>query len=56
MPITVATLRKAWTVFVRSNTGVARSNPTWVMDDFVHLFCVCAVLCALLMKFPNYDT
>jgi hypothetical protein len=43
-PITVAARSKAWTVFARSNTGIVGSNPTWGMDVYVRLFCVCAVL------------
>jgi hypothetical protein len=44
LPITVAMRSKAWTVFIRSNTGILGSNPTWGMDVCMHLFCVCAVL------------
>jgi hypothetical protein len=44
-PITVVTWSKAWTVSVRSNTGVVGSNPTQGMDVCVCLFCVCVVLC-----------
>jgi hypothetical protein len=47
-PISVATLSKAWTVFVRSNTGVVCSNPTRGMDVYLHLFCVYVVLCSRL--------
>jgi hypothetical protein len=36
-PITVAARSKAWTVFVRSNTGIMGSNPTRVMDVCVRL-------------------
>jgi hypothetical protein len=46
VPITVAALSKAWTVFVHSNTGIVGSNTTWGMDICVRLFCVCIVLCA----------
>jgi hypothetical protein len=46
LPIIVAALSKAWTVFARSNTGIVGSNPIRVMDVCVRLFCVCAVLCA----------
>jgi hypothetical protein len=45
MPITVASLPKAWTVFSRSNIGIVGSNPTQGMDVCVGLFCVCVVLC-----------
>jgi hypothetical protein len=45
-PFTVAARSKAWTVFVRSNTGIVGSNHTWGIDDCVRLFCVCAVPCA----------
>jgi hypothetical protein len=45
IPITVAAQSKAWTVFARSNTDIVGSNPTQGMDDCVHLFCVCVVLC-----------
>jgi hypothetical protein len=44
-PITVAAWSRAWTVFVRSNTGVMGSNPTRDMDVGMPLFCVCVVLC-----------
>jgi hypothetical protein len=43
--ITVASWSKARTVFARSNIGIVDSNPTWVMEVCVRLFCVCAVLC-----------
>jgi hypothetical protein len=45
MPITVAALSKARTVFARSNTGFVGSNHTRGMDVYVRLFCVCVVLC-----------
>jgi hypothetical protein len=45
LPITVAARPETWNVFVRSNTGIVGSNPTWGMDDCIRLFCVCAVLC-----------
>jgi hypothetical protein len=35
----------AWTVFARSNTGIAGSHPTRGVDVSVHLVCVCAVVC-----------
>jgi hypothetical protein len=41
----VATWSKAWTVFVRSNSGIVDSNPTEGMDVCVPLFCVYVVLC-----------
>jgi hypothetical protein len=41
----VAARSEVWTVFVRSNTGVVGSNPTWEMDVSVRLFCICVVLC-----------
>jgi hypothetical protein len=44
-PVTVVERSKAWTVFVRSNTGIVDSNPTQDMDICVRLICVC-VLCA----------
>jgi hypothetical protein len=44
--ITVTARSKAWTVFGLSDTWIVGSNPTWAMDVCVHLFCVCAVLCA----------
>jgi hypothetical protein len=37
LPITGATRFEAWTVFVRSNTGVVGSKPTWGMDICVYL-------------------
>jgi hypothetical protein len=40
VPITAAARSKAWTVFARSNAGIADSNPTEGMD-----ICVCVVLC-----------
>jgi hypothetical protein len=43
--ITVTARSKIWTVFARSNTGVVCSNPTRGTDVWVHLFCVCVVLC-----------
>jgi hypothetical protein len=43
--ITVAMQSTAWIVFVRSNTGIVASNPTWNMDACVRLFCVWVVLC-----------
>jgi hypothetical protein len=43
-PITVGAPSKAWNGFARSNTGIVDSNPTWGMDIYVRLFCVCAVL------------
>jgi hypothetical protein len=45
MPITVAALSKAWTVFARWNAGIVGSNPTQGMDVSVCLFCVYVVLC-----------
>jgi hypothetical protein len=45
-PITVAAQSTACTVFAHSNTGIVGSNPTRSMDVYVHLFCVCAILCA----------
>jgi hypothetical protein len=36
---------KAWTVFVRSNTGVVGSYATQVTDVYVRFFCVYVVLC-----------
>jgi hypothetical protein len=44
-PITVATRSKTGTVFARSNTGIAGSNPTQGMDICVRLFCDYVVLC-----------
>jgi hypothetical protein len=41
----VAARSKAWTVFVRSNSGIVGLNPTQGMDAFVRLFCVCVILC-----------
>jgi hypothetical protein len=43
--ITVAARSKAWTVFVRSNTGIVGSNPTQGTDVYVRLFSVCVVPC-----------
>jgi hypothetical protein len=45
MPITVAGAPKSWTVFVRLNTGIVGSNPTWGVNVCVRfslfaLFCV----------------
>jgi hypothetical protein len=40
-PITVAVRCKAWTVFARSNAGIAGSNPTQSMDVCLRLFCAC---------------
>jgi hypothetical protein len=44
-PIRVAGRSKAWTVFVRSNTGIVGSNPTRGMHVCMHLYCVCDVPC-----------
>jgi hypothetical protein len=41
----VSARSKAWTVFPRSNAGIAGSNPTQGMSVCVRLFCVCVVLC-----------
>jgi hypothetical protein len=46
MPITVAGRSKVWNVFARSNIAIVGSKPTWGMDRYVRLFCVCAALCA----------
>jgi hypothetical protein len=46
IPTTEAVRSKASIVFARWNTGIVGSNPTQGMDDCLHLFCVCAVLCA----------
>jgi hypothetical protein len=56
--ITVTARSKAWTVFACSNTGIVGSNPTWGMDVFVPLFCVCAVLrpCDGLITRPRNST
>jgi hypothetical protein len=43
LPITVAALFKAWTVFTRSNAGIVGLNPTQSMDVCVCLFCGCVV-------------
>jgi hypothetical protein len=40
MPITVAALSNARTVFARSNSGIVGSNPTQGIDACLHLFCV----------------
>jgi hypothetical protein len=40
LPITLAALSRAWTIFARSNTGVVGSNTTRGMDVCVRLFCV----------------
>jgi hypothetical protein len=45
VPITVAALSKAWTVFACSNAGIVGSNSTQGMDVCVRLFCVCVLLC-----------
>jgi hypothetical protein len=45
LPITVAARSKAWTVFVRSNTGLVGSDPTRGMDVCLRLFYVYFVLC-----------
>jgi hypothetical protein len=37
LPITVAALSKAWTVFARSNAGIVGSNPTQGVDVSVVL-------------------
>jgi hypothetical protein len=42
-PITVAAQSNAWTVFARSNTGIVGSNPTWFMDVWLPIFCVCVL-------------
>jgi hypothetical protein len=44
VPITVAALCKAWTVFTYSNTGIVVSNSTRGVDASVSLFCICVVL------------
>jgi hypothetical protein len=45
VPMTVATLSEAWTIFTRSNSAVVSSNPIPVIDVCVCLFCVCVVQC-----------
>jgi hypothetical protein len=45
MPVTVAELSKACTVFARSEAGILSSDPTQGMDVSVRSFCVCALLC-----------
>jgi hypothetical protein len=45
LPVPVASPFKAWTVFSRSNNESLGSNPTWVINISVLLFCVSAVLC-----------
>jgi hypothetical protein len=40
MPITVAALYKAWTVFVRLNAGIVGSNLIQGMDTFVWVYFV----------------
>jgi broad specificity polyphosphatase/5'/3'-nucleotidase SurE len=44
-PITVAAPSEAWTVFVRSNTGIAGSNPTQDMDVCVCVYSVFVLSC-----------
>jgi hypothetical protein len=39
-PVPVAALSKARTVFDRSNSGIAGSNPTRGMDVCLRVFCV----------------
>jgi ABC-type Fe3+ transport system permease subunit len=41
----VAARSKAWTVFLRPNSGIVGSNSTRIMDVCVRLFCVYVVLC-----------
>jgi hypothetical protein len=41
----MAARSKAWTLFVRSNSGIVCSNQTQGMDICVLLFYVCVVLC-----------
>jgi hypothetical protein len=43
LPITVVERSKAWTVFVRWNTGIVGSHSTQVIDVCVRLSCVCFV-------------
>jgi hypothetical protein len=40
-PITVAVRSETRNVFVRSNTGIVGSDPTWGMDVCVCRFCLC---------------
>jgi hypothetical protein len=44
VPITAATLFKAWTVFARSNIGVVLSNTIRGMDICSLVFCVCVAM------------
>jgi hypothetical protein len=39
------TRSKSWTIFDRSKAGIMVSNPTWGMDIFVRLFCLCCPVC-----------
>jgi hypothetical protein len=45
VPITVAERSKAWVVVARSKTGIVGWNSTRGMGVYVHLFCVCDILC-----------
>jgi hypothetical protein len=45
MPITEATLSKAWNVFARSNTAIVGSNPTRGMDVCVCVYSVFVLFC-----------
>jgi hypothetical protein len=49
-PITMVAPSKAWTVFLRSNSGFVSSNPTQRMDVCVRLFCVCVALCCCVCR------
>jgi hypothetical protein len=55
LPVKVGERSKAWTVFGRSNTGIAGSNPTWGMNICVHLLYVCAVLCVQIAALRRAD-
>jgi hypothetical protein len=42
---TEAAWPKAWTIFASSTIEIVGSNPAGGIDTYVHLFCVCVVLC-----------
>jgi hypothetical protein len=49
--ITVVAQSKAWTIMVRSNTGIVGSNPTWGMDVCVYsVFVLSCVEVAVLWR------
>jgi hypothetical protein len=51
----VAARSKAWTVFVRSNTGIVGSNSTQGMDVCVYVYSVFVLSCVLVAALRRAD-